>query len=117
MKTRISSSGRVFLMAMVALLLVGMTPTPLTARPKAKKDFSVMYPAVKGTRLDSCKTCHAKMPKLNAYGLSLKKVKLDFSAVEQLDSDGDTVLNVDEIRMLTNPGDPKEKPKEQEATN
>ena len=67
-------------------------------------DFTSAYPATAGTPLASCSTCHTSVPALNPYGSALRSNGLNFGAIEGLDSDGDGVSNLQEIRNLTNPG-------------
>lgn len=66
-----------------------------------------------------CAVCHIGMgPKVNAYGRDMakalggaKKLTPDMLVkVEGLDSDGDGVKNLAEIKGDANPGDPKSKP-------
>jgi len=89
-----------------------------------QKAFVAKYPDAKAS-LNKCSTCHTMaLPKkddhdLNPYGKDLlakavvdpkaAKKELDFTKVEALDSDGDGVKNIDEIKAGTNPGDPKSK--------
>lgn len=62
--------------------------------------------------------CHtAKVPTLNPYGKDLKLAKLDFAAIEENDSDGDDAANLSEIKALTLPGDPKDKPVAADSTS
>ena len=81
-----------------------------------QKEFLKKYPDSKL----KCGSCHTKaMPKkgeadVNKFGADLNKVtgkdsKYDFTALEKLDSDGDAVSNVDELKKGTNPGDPASK--------
>jgi cytochrome c553 len=67
-----------------------------------------------------CGSCHTKaMPKkgeadVNKFGVDVNKVKgkdgkYDFVALEKMDSDGDGVSNLDELKKGTNPGDPASK--------
>ncbi|HEX5855057.1 MAG TPA: thrombospondin type 3 repeat-containing protein [Thermoanaerobaculia bacterium] len=82
----------------------------------AQKLMGTTYP---GAPKAKCGTCHTKaMPKkgdadVNAYGKALgtakKDGKFDFAKIEKLDSDGDGVSNLDEIKKGTNPGDPASK--------
>jgi hypothetical protein len=97
-----------------ALAALGFSST-LLATVDAQKQFVAAYPAVKG-KLDKCSTCHTGTPKkgvpaLNPYGKDLMEKALDpakktydFKKVEGLDSDGDGVKNLDEIKAGTNPG-------------
>lgn len=82
----------------------------------AQKQMGAAYPDAPKAK---CGTCHTKaMPKkgdadVNAYGKALgatkKDEKYDFAKIEKLDSDGDGVSNLDEIKKGTNPGDPASK--------
>ena len=94
---------------------LGLAST-LLASVDAQKQFVAAYPGAKA-KLGKCTTCHtAPLPKkdaweLNAYGKALyekafdKATKAyDFKKVENLDSDGDGVKNIDEIKAGTNPG-------------
>ncbi len=76
-----------------------------------------------GTRLDTCDTCHVPGGKTrNPFGLDVQAqfypatnvdaatLSAALTAVEPLDSDGDTYSNITEIRALTFPGDPNDKP-------
>ncbi len=69
------------------------------------------YPELKNGQLNNCATCHMPIVSdfLNNYGLALKESvkqsgKVDFEFVATLDSDGDAVLNSDEIAKQTPPG-------------
>ena len=101
---------------LVLFAALGLAST-LLATADAQKQFVAAYPDAKA-KLGKCTTCHtAAMPKkdswdLNAYGKDLyekafdKATKTyDFKKVEGLDSDGDGVKNIDEIKAGTNPGD------------
>lgn len=108
------------------LLLLGTlaTSTALLANVANQKAFVEKYPDAKA-KLGKCSTCHTKpLPKKedhegNAYGKDLVAKALvdpkaavktyDFAKVEALDSDGDGVKNLDEIKAGTNPGDPASK--------
>jgi hypothetical protein len=92
--------------------------------------FLTVYPFAKGTKLDDCALCHSGSGKtgscdychnvtgldpskpvpLNAYGQAYKGVSGDLAAIENLDSDGDGVNNIDEIRALSFPGNAEDKP-------
>jgi hypothetical protein len=104
-------------LAVVAVfLLVGSTA--VFATMENLKAFDAKYPEAKA-KLGKCTTCHTvPLPKkdnapLNAYGKDLQKTinpkdpkKVpDFAKVEQLDSNGDGVKNIDEIKAGTNPGE------------
>ena len=98
------------------LAALGLAST-LLATADAQKQFVAAYPEAKA-KLGRCTTCHtAALPKkdswdLNAYGKDLhakafdKATKAyDFKKAESLDSDGDGVKNIDEIKKGSNPGD------------
>ena len=108
-------------LAVVAIfLLVGSTA--LLATMDNLKAFNEKYPDAKA-KLGKCSTCQVKpLPKkgeadLNPYGKDVKSTidpkdpakKPDFAKIEQKDSDGDGVKNIDEIKKGTNPGDKNSK--------
>jgi hypothetical protein len=68
--------------------------------------FNVKYPGAGA--LSACKLCHINPggggPR-NPYGIDWVSHARDFGAIEQLDSDGDTYKNIDEINAGTWPGD------------
>ena len=78
-------------------------------------DFNALY-GTAGTRLDSCLLCHvgATGGNRNDYGNAFAAAKLSndtagvqaaLVAIEPDDSDGDAIINIDEINALTFPGD------------
>jgi c(7)-type cytochrome triheme protein len=76
------------------------------ATPSLQTALVVKYPGIRETQTDSCTTCHmpAKKDFLNDYGLALKEAKMDFAAIEELDSDKDGKSNIDEIMDESFPG-------------
>jgi len=108
----------------VSVLVAFCAATTMLATLDHQKEFVAMYPDAKAT-LGKCSTCHVKpLPKKedhenNAYGKDLlakavvdpkaEKKTFAFEKIESLDSDGDGVKNIDEIKAGTNPGDPKSK--------
>ncbi|KKL56228.1 hypothetical protein LCGC14_2247520 [marine sediment metagenome] len=76
------------------------------AVPSLKTALLSYYPALRDTQLDSCATCHmpAKKDFLNDYAIALKEAKMDFEAIEELDSDNDGTSNIEEIKEETFPG-------------
>lgn len=108
----------------VALVLGSLLSSgSLLATIDNQKEFVAKYPDAKA-KLGKCSTCHVKaLPKKddhdsNPYGKDLAKHVIDpkaakktydFAKVEALDSDGDGVSNLDEIKKGTNPGDPNSK--------
>ncbi len=79
--------------------------------------FNTKY-GTAGTRLDTCNTCHGSTTSTwNPYGTNVKaqitagaSIDAALATVEPLDSDGDTYSNLTEIKALTFPGDPNDKP-------
>jgi hypothetical protein len=71
-----------------------------------------------GTRLDTCDTCHVSGGKTrNPFGLDVEAKLLAgnttsqaLTAIEPLDSDGDSYNNITEINGLYFPGDPTDHP-------
>jgi hypothetical protein len=109
--------------SIVILLGVLGASTTVLATLDSQKAFLAKYPDAKA-KLGKCTTCHVKpLPKKedhesNAYGKDLaknvldakaEKKQYDYAKVEGLDSDGDGVKNIDEIKAGTNPGDPASK--------
>ncbi len=103
-KTRLA----VLSLASAAALLAGSA----FATMDIQKEFQKKYPDAKL----KCGSCHTKaMPKkgeaaVNKFGTDVNKVKgkdgkYDFAALEKMDSDGDGVANLDELKKGTNPGD------------
>ena len=66
------------------------------------------YPAIIGSRIESCNLCHtSSIPNLNPYGAAYKSAGRNtaaLAAIEALDSDGDGFSNLAEIQALTFPG-------------
>jgi len=107
--------------AVITIFLV-VGSSAVLATMENQKAFNEKYPDAKA-KLGKCSTCHVKpLPKKddhesNAYGKDLKATidpkdpakKIDFAKVEQKDSDGDGVKNIDEIKAGTNPGDKNSK--------
>ncbi len=81
---------------------------PVLATQSYLDAFTAAYPSVRGTQLESCAACHSpvKADFLNGYGLDLrdKGKKLNFSAIEALDSDEDGKSNIVEIKAESFPG-------------
>jgi hypothetical protein len=109
----------------VSVLVAFCVSTTLLATLDNQKAFVAKYPDAKAS-LGKCSTCHVKaLPKkegdheLNPYGKDVlakavvdpkaAKKEFKFEKIEALDSDGDGVKNIDEIKKGTNPGDPKSK--------
>jgi len=81
--------------------------------------FEATYPSANGSRIDACNLCHnspAGGDARNPYGLDFQaSVGTDagghnFSAIESLDSDGDSFTNIAEINALTFPGNESDHP-------
>lgn len=105
--------------ALLLVLVVALVGVPeALARSAYLGTFESKYPSVVGTRLDTCDTCHT--PALftipgasrlvNYYGRDFFNSNHDFTAIEGIDSDGDTFTNIVEINALTFPGDPNDFP-------
>lgn len=94
--------------------MLGMSPAAW-AVTQYLGDFNALY-GTAGTRLDSCLVCHvsANGGNRNDYGNAFAAAKTSnntagvqaaLSAIEGDDSDGDGVVNIEEIGALTFPGD------------
>jgi len=100
-----------------ALLWMAGRPAPAQAKPSFLDAFKNTYPAAASSKIAECSLCHtASIPILNPYGADYKRLGQNFAAIETLDSDGDGALNLAEIRALTWPGDPADRPTGATAT-
>ncbi len=108
----------------LAVFCVAAVTTWAVAKPQDLALLKQLYAPKEGTDLAkaNCLACHSKMPPtktdLNPYGKDLQKAAAGrpvdekaFRAIEKLDSDGDGISNLDELKAGTLPGDPKSKPK------
>lgn len=106
----------VIILSIITTLMLGVA----MANPTILNKFTTEYDN-SGTTLSTCKTCMDKTTapaSWNSYGLALKSdpdfdrtnPATAFKNIEQLDSDGDGFLNIDEIHNLTFPGDPNDFP-------
>lgn len=69
--------------------------------------FRTAYPAAVGSQIDSCGLCHVNPAgggTRNSYGEAFRTAGHSFTAIENLDSDGDGFTNLQEIQALTFPG-------------
>ena len=100
-------------------------------------NFLAVYPFARSTKLDDCSLCHPGSPNgksgscdychqtyglkaphtppvpLNSYGDAYKAVgrtAASIQTIQNLDSDGDSKTNLEEIQALAFPGDPKDYP-------
>jgi hypothetical protein len=100
-------------------------------------NFLSVYPFARSTKLDDCSLCHPGSPNgksgscdychqtyglkaphttpvpLNSYGNAYKAVgrtTTSIQTIQEVDSDGDSKTNLEEIHALTFPGDPKDYP-------
>ena len=99
----------------IAIVMVALSvpPRSVQAFSSFQTDFASQYPGVSGSRLDSCILCHVNGPSAgprNAYGAAYANNGHSFTAIEGMDSDGDGVSNLDEIKALTFPGDASDRP-------
>ena len=81
--------------------------------------FTTLYPATVSSRLNSCVLCHLSASgggSRNAYGEAFRSAGHSFTAVENLDSDGDGHTNIQEINALTFPGDATSRPASSDTT-
>jgi cobalamin biosynthesis Mg chelatase CobN len=98
------------LLAVMVLLGTSMA----SARPTYLETFNQHYDT-EGTKLDSCSTCHSGEAR-NPYGRAYAGSGKNFTAIENLDSDGDNFSNLAEISALTFPGDPEDYPQNTSET-
>lgn len=99
-------------MLMACLVVVVIAGTALSALAVGGylSQFNAQY-GTAGTKLDSCTLCHgAGGPPNNPYGAAYAANGHNYTAIEQLDSDGDGYTNLEEITAGTHPGDPNDFP-------
>ena len=113
------------ILSILPLFLFGVL---MSAQAYARAPFrdvaAKAYPNAAKTLL-SCKLCHegTNFKQRNPYGMDFEKAAKDagypsnadalsaaFKAIEKIDSDGDTVSNIDEINKGTFPGDKNSHP-------
>ena len=127
---------KIIVLPVIVVALVGAIGGALylgvfSPHPEAGLDaFNGVY-GTKGTRLDTCNTCHYTGRSTNSYGTHLKSELLRvmnaeaealteeqelnvfrgvLRGIEVLDSDDDGYSNLAEIRARTFPGDPGDHP-------
>ncbi len=125
--------------ALGALGLMGgvLLSTSVEAQPTAPAGFCEAYPDIAACSSGeaSCTTCHSSPPTLNAYGVDIaanlspseeRPLHADvfdaglgeaLLAVEELDSDGDGWMNLDELEAGTDPSDAGSLPQAAECTD
>ncbi len=96
--------------AVIVLVVSTIAPSSASARPEFLQAFLEEYPAVVGTRLESCNVCHTSPPLRNDYGFDFNLAGRRFAPIESTDSDKDGADNLTEITGLTFPGDPLDGP-------
>ena len=94
------------LIALGVLMIV--LPEPVLARTNDLMVAVNRYPQIDNTNLDSCDLCHGTSYNLNLYGSDYDTY--GFADIENIDSDDDGFLNIDEINALTEPGDASDHP-------
>ena len=77
--------------------------------------FNSQY-GTSGTALDTCNVCHTSVPSRNSYGAAFASNGHSFTAIANLDSDGDGFTNAAEITARTFPGDSGSKPASTDTT-
>ena len=102
------------LFALVAGLIIFTIPRQVQAQPADLSNVVIQYPAVDGTRLDTCTLCHtSNIPALNPFGTAYNNNGRTIAAlilIENLDSDGDGFSNLQELMALSFPGNPADMP-------
>ncbi|GEM_PF-716095 len=76
--------------------------------------YILKYPGVVGSKIEVC-VCHDNPyggGSRNSFGEHFSKNQYDLGAIEEMDSDGDGWINIDEIEQHTHPGDKNDYPKD-----
>ncbi len=96
-------------MVISLLAVIFLVGAPMvSARPSYLESFNQRYDT-EGTKLDSCTTCHDGEAR-NPYGTAYSGSGRNFTAIENLDSDGDGFTNLVEINALSFPGNSDDYP-------
>ncbi len=112
MKAR--AAALVTLVGILAALIVFVLGDSADAKPQPGflPKFESTYPAAVGSRIDSCVLCHNIVGteyKLNPFALQWKEGQ-NFTAINNLDADGDGFSNLEEINAHTFPGNASDNP-------
>lgn len=99
---KMNRNVKILLLMVLAAALVGV-PSAL-GWPGYLDSFNAQYNTA-GTSLGSCNTCHYSDFTRNPYGSDFASNGHNFTAIESMDSDGDTFTNIEEITAGTFPGD------------
>jgi len=101
-------------LAVFSGLYLSQQPIPAQAAGGDLTRVESKYPALVGTRLDTCSICHtSSIPGLNPYGAAYRsngRSTAALTAIEGQDSDRDGFTNIQEINALKFPGDPNDRP-------
>jgi hypothetical protein len=100
-----------------ALAIVAGVLAVFGGQAHAKSEYLPLFNSqygTSGTALDTCNVCHtSSIPTRNPYGTAYGSNAHSFTAIANLDSDGDGFTNIAEITAMptrTFPGDPASKP-------
>lgn len=113
-----------FISASITAILGYLSFSPITVVEANTSDITSArsrYPALAGSRIDSCSLCHtSSIPSLNSYGAAYKAAGRSLAAlaaIENQDSDRDGFTNLAEISAFFFPGDPNDRPATATATS
>jgi hypothetical protein len=97
---------------LLAALIAAATLASAYAMSSYLTSFESTYPSAVGSALDSCSLCHSSMSTYarNAFGSDYGANGHSFTAIANLDSDGDGFTNIQEINAQTLPGSASSKP-------
>jgi len=113
--SRLASRCALLLLA-AAGMLAGAACRPVGATPDDLTSAKIRYARHRTTLVLNCALCHQSRDgggKLNAYGEGYKrggKLFDGFQAMDFPDTDGDGVVNIDELRADSHPADAKDVP-------
>ena len=100
---RLVAAGILVLAVAAVTLLLGVPSAQATSSYLAAARRQ--YPTIAGKQLDSCDLCHtSSLPALNNFGRDYQSSGHNFAVIEQWDSDGDGIRNINEIGALSFPG-------------
>jgi hypothetical protein len=106
---------------LLTVMIAATKPQSGKALPGDLSSAVSKYPNLAVSSLNTCDLCHTvSIPNLNPYGAAYKsngRNMAAFGLIENLDSDGDGVSNIQELSSLTFPGNPASFPALPTATN
>lgn len=105
---------KIIVLLIIAVAVFMAVVQEAASRQSYLVNFEQKYPWTIDSRIGTCILCHFENPQNNTfawnpYGEDFRKSG-NFSLIESIDSDNDGYTNIEELKDLTFPGDPNDKP-------